>query len=148
MRWLLFLGLILFVPQPANAECVCVKDPHRSPEKIQSDRKDTYEHATAVFTGKVVAIDGYTITFKVVKSWKGSSKEMILSSGAVKGVDGTPLPEECSYQFQLGQEYLVYAFGPTEKMKAFSCSTFVLKDAAEEEKGLDRIRPHETFRRF
>ncbi len=148
MRLLLLLGLILFLPNLSMADCVCVKDPHRSAEKINADRRTTYEQATAVFTGKVIAVDAYTITFKVIKSWKGTSKTMVLSTGAVKGIDGTPLPEECSYQFQLEQEYLVYASGPTEKLKALSCSTLVLKDAAEEEKGLDRIKPHETIGRL
>jgi hypothetical protein len=147
MRWLLYLGLILFLPLVAHADCVCIKDPHRSPEKIESDRKDEYERAAAVFAGKVVALDAYTITFKVVKSWKGTSGEkVILSSGAVKGFDGTPLPEECSHQFKPGEECLVYAYGPAEKMKTSTCSTFALKDAAEEEKGLDRIKPHETVK--
>ena len=70
----------------------------------------------------------------------------MLSTGAVAGYDGTPLPEECSYQFHLGEEYLVYAYGAAEKMKAYVCSTLLIKDAAEEEKALDKIKPHETIR--
>jgi len=145
----LFLFVLLFFVQPsASADCVCIKDPHRSLEQIQADRKQQYEKATAVFAGKVIANDGFTVTFKLMKRWKGSNEGQIsLSTGAVRGVDGTPLPEECRPQFRLGEEYLVYAYGPGDKMKAVSCTTFALKDAAEEEKGLDEIKPHETIGR-
>ena len=81
------------------------------------------------------------------KRWKGDSlDEITLTTGAVSGYDGTPLPEECSYQFHLGEEYLVYAFGPAKKMKADVCSTLLIKNAAEEEKGLDKIKLHETIK--
>ena len=67
-------------------------------------------------------------------------------TGAVPGYEGTPLPEECSYQFQLGEEYLVYAYAAGEKLKASICSTLMIKNAAAEEKGLDQIKTHETIR--
>jgi len=143
----LFLLILLFFSQPlASADCACIKDPHRSAAQINADRKQEYEKANAVFVGKVTANDGYIVTFKVAKSWKGP-KQIVLSTGAVRGVDGTPLPEECSSQFHVGEEYLVYAYGPGDKLKASICSTLLLKDAAEEEKGLDEIKTHETIGR-
>ena len=60
--------------------------------------------------------------------------------------EGTALPKECSYQFRLGEEYLVYAYGPADKMQASSCLTLGIKNAAEEEKGLDQIKAHKTIR--
>jgi hypothetical protein len=87
------------------------------------------------------------VTFSLEKRWKGDSHgEIILSTGAVPGVDGAPLPAECSYQFYLGERYLVYAYGTAGKMKANSCSTVPVKDAVEEEEGLDEIKPHELLR--
>ena len=148
MKLLLFFVLIFSLP-PATpaADCVCVKEPHPSEEKVKADRRQVYDTATAVFAGKVIALDAYTVTFRLEKRWKGDSlDEVILSTGAVPGYDGTPLPEECSYQFHLGEEYLVYAFGAAKKLKAYICSTLLSKNAAEEEKGLDRIKLHETIR--
>jgi hypothetical protein len=149
MRLLLFF-VLLFLPLSVTRapECVCVKDPHPSQEKVKADRRQVYEQATAVFAGKVVALDAYRVTFALQKRWKGESSlnQVVLSTGAVPGYDGTPLPEECSYQFHSGGSYLLNAFGAAEKMKAGLCSTLLIKDAAEEEKGLDEIRLHETIR--
>ena len=130
-----------------SASCVCVKDPHPSKEKVKADRKQAYVQATAVFTGKVIALDGYTVKLRLKKRWKGdASNEIALSTGAVPGHDGTPIPKECTYHFRLDNEYLVYAHETAGKMKAYLCSVTLIMDAAEEELGLDEIKPHETFR--
>src|SRR5258705_4185351 len=148
MKLLLFVVLIFSLPPATRAvDCVCVNEPHPSEEKVKADLRRAYDKATAVFEGKVVALDSFTVTFRLQKRWKGHyPNEVILSTGAVPGYEGTPLPEECSYQFQLGEEYLVYAFGAAKKMKADICSTLPIKSAAEEERGLDQIRLHETIR--
>jgi len=148
MKLLLIVVLIFSLPPATRAaDCVCIKQPHPSEEKVKADRRQVYDKATAVFVGKVVALDAYTVTFRLEKRWKGDSlNEVILSTGAVPGYEGTPLPDECGYQFQLGEEYLVYAFGAAKKMKASICSTLLIKNAAEEEKGLDKIKLHETIR--
>jgi hypothetical protein len=82
------------------------------------------------------------------KRWKGDAAlgEGVLSTGALPGYGGTPLPKECSYQFRLGEEYLVYAFGAVGKMEADVCLTQPIKSATAEENGLDQIKPHETIR--
>jgi hypothetical protein len=149
MKLLLFVVIIFCLPPATRAaDCVCVKEPHPSEEKVKADRRQVYDKAAAVFVGKVVALDAYTVTFRLEKRWKGNSlDEVILSTGAVPGYDGTPLPQECSYQFHLGEEYLVYAFGAAEKMKADVCSTLLINDAAEEEKALDKIKLHEKIRK-
>jgi hypothetical protein len=148
MRLFLFMILVFWFPPPTHtADCVCVKEPHPSPEQIKAQRRQAYDRASAVFAGKVIALNGYTVTFSLQKRWKGDSRDkVVLSTGAVAGYDGTALPEECSYQFQLGEEYLVYADGSAEKMKASICSTLPVKNAAEEERGLDEIKPHETIK--
>jgi hypothetical protein len=147
----LLLLLLLFSPLTVSSapECVCIKDPHPSEEKLKADQRQAYEKATAVFAGKVIALDAYTVTFGLERRWKGkySLSEVVLSTGAVPGYDGTPFPEECSYQFHLGEEYLVYAYGAPERMKANTCATLVSKDAVKEEKRLDAIKLHETIRR-
>ena len=146
----LLLFILLFSPPSLmhRPECVCIKDPHPSEEKVKAERRQAFDKATAVFEGKVVALDGYKVTFGLKKRWKGdaSVSEVVLSTGAVSGYDGTPLPKECSYQFHLGEEYLVYAFGTVKKMEADVCLTQPLKAAAAEENGLDQIKPHDTIR--
>jgi len=145
----LLLLIFLFSPLSlTRPDCVCIKDPHPSEEKVKAERRQAFDKATAVFVGKVVAIDGYKVRFGLEKRWKGNpaSSEVVLSTGAARGYDGTALPKECSYQFHLGEEYLVYAFGPADKIEADVCLTAPIKTAASEENGLDQIKPHETIR--
>lgn len=150
MRKLLLSVVLLFsLPSAIRIfECVCVKDPHPSSEKVKADRRRAYDQAAAVFAGKVVALDAYIIKFSLEKRWKGDSQdEVILTTGAVRGIDGTPLPDECSYhQFHLGEKYLVYAFGAGGNLKTDFCLTLQAKDAVEEEKDLDEIRAHEVIK--
>ena len=146
----LLLFILLFSPPSLmrRPECVCIRDPHPSAEKIKAERRQAFDKATAVFVGKVVALDAYKVTFQLERRWKGDAalSEVVLSTGAKPGYDGTPLPKECSYQFHLGEEYLVYAFGAADKLEADGCLTQPIKDAAAEEHGLDQIKPHETIR--
>jgi hypothetical protein len=146
----LLLFILLFSPLSLmrSPECVCIKDPHPSAEKIKAERRQAFNKATAVFTGEVVAHDGYKVTFRLEKRWKGdaSLSEVVLSTGAVRLYDGSLLSKECSYHFDLGEEYLVYAYGAAEKLEADGCLTQPIKSAAAEENGLDQIKPHETIR--
>jgi hypothetical protein len=103
--------------------------------------------SAAVFLGKVVSLDAYGVKFRLEKRWKGNPEDdAILSTGAVTGFDGSPVPEECAYQFRLGEEYLVYAYLKDRKLKTYVCDTLKAKDAADEEKGLDEIKPHQIVR--
>ena len=147
MKLLIFLFLLFSAPSAIRTrDCVCVTDPHPSEEKAKEIRRLAYDNAPAIFTGKVVRLDAYAVTFRVEKRWKGDlGSEVVLSTGAVPGFDGTPLPEECSYQFRLDQEYLVYGYGAGNKLKANICLTFQIKDMAVEEKWLDEIHPHESI---
>lgn len=148
MRLLLLVVVISSLSLNAHAvECVCVKESHPSEEKVKADQKQEYEKATAIFTGEVVALDGFTVKSRLKKRWKGDNQhEFVMSTGAISGPDGTPIPGECSYIFRLGEEYLVYAYGAGQKMKAYICTTFPIKDAAEEEEGLDEIKRHEMIK--
>lgn len=124
MQLLLFAVLLFSAPSPATAvDCACLKSPNPSTEEVKANRKRVYDKAAAIFAGKVVALDGYSVTFKLEKLWKGEFREeIVLSTGAVTGIDGTPLPKECGYQFHLGEEYLVYAFGAPTEMEAGVCA--------------------------
>lgn len=148
MKPLLLFILLFSLLSMRRPECVCIKDPHPSAEQVKAERRHAFDEATAIFLGKVVSLDGYKVRFEMERRWKGdaSVSEVVLSTGALTLYDGTPLPKECSYQFHLGEEYLVYAFGPSDKMEASVCLTLPIKDSAAEENGLDQIKPHETIR--
>ena len=146
----LLLFILLFSPTSVGLtpECVCIKDPHPSAEKVKAERHQAFDKATAIFAGKVVALDAYKVTFQLEKRWKGDSSlaEVVLSTGAKPFFEGgPPLPKECSYHFTLGEAYLVYTYGPVEKMEANICLTQPIKSAADDENGLDQIKPHETI---
>ena len=128
---LLFVLVFPLSLEPRAASCVCVKEPNPSEAKTKADRRRAFDESVAVFTGEVIALDGFTVKIKLHKRWKGDdAREVILSTGAVPGHDGTPIPKECSYQFRLGEQYLIYAYGAAEKMKADICATSPLKEAA------------------
>ena len=148
MKLLLLVIVLISLPSVISSpECVCVKDPHPSEEKVKAERRQAFDKATAIFAGKVVTLDAYRVTFRLEKRWKGDSplSEAVVSTGAVRGYDGTPLPNECSYQFHVGEEYLVYAYGAVAKMEADACLTVLMKNAADEERGLDQIKPHDII---
>ena len=146
----LLLFILLFAPPSLmrRPDCVCIKDPHRSEEQVKAERRQAFDKAAAVFVGKVIALDSYKVRFGLEKRWKGEAglSEVVLSTGASPGYDGTPLPNECSYQFHLGEEYLVYAYAVVEKMEASVCLTLPIKSASAEENGLDQIKLHEVIR--
>src|SRR5512138_1251127 len=146
MKFLILIFVFSLSFATPSVDCVCVKQPHPSEEEVRAHRRQVYDRATAVFEGEVIALDAYTVTFRLEKRWKADPlNHVVLATGAVPGYDGTPLPGECSYQFKLGEEYLVYAYDVGEKMRANTCTTFPIKNAAEEEKGLDQIKLHETI---
>jgi hypothetical protein len=149
MKLLIIVAIVFSISSAThNPECVCIKDPHPSPAAVKSDRRQNYDRAAAVFVGRVVSLDAYVVKFRLEKRWKGNAKdEIILSTGAVPFPDAShPLPEECNYAFSLGEEYLVYAYLNDQKLKADRCATLKAKDAADEENGLDEIKPHEVVK--
>ena len=79
---LLGLAILNFsLPLAAHpAECVCVKEPHPSAEKIKIERRRAYGEAAAVFVGKVIALDAYTIKLKLAKQWKGAALDEVVIS--------------------------------------------------------------------
>ncbi len=89
--------------------------------------------------------------FKVDKLWKGDfGDEVIMSTGVKERRDGLyDLPASCDYEFQLGEKYVVFAFGASpETMKARKCAgTRLLKYAEKEIDNLDAAWPHKRMNR-
>jgi len=128
-RWqisTLLLGLLvglggIFVAPARCLACTCA---------MPSDPATAREQATAVFQGRVIAINpevtaaGYRyqrVAFQVDTNWKGSvARETIVYTGSGGG--------DCGYPFQVGTGYLVYAFathasGPSQDLPAGALAT-------------------------
>ena len=90
--------LLTIIPQKAHA-CSCVPPGSPAEEQVRS---------TAIFAGKVIkterlpadanSIAPMDITFDVTKVWKGPISQTLVVRSVI-----------CSYEFETGAEYLVYA---------------------------------------
>ncbi|MDJ0706309.1 MAG: hypothetical protein QNJ46_23810 [Leptolyngbyaceae cyanobacterium MO_188.B28] len=89
------------------------------------------DQAMAVFAGEVSAIKqttrGFEISFNVTEVWKGDlTSTLVISTG--------PHSAACGYPFEIGQDYLVYAYGrDSTRLAASLCSrTAPLSNAADD----------------
>jgi hypothetical protein len=93
---LLVVMMIVLFPMPSLA-CSCAE---------MSPVEDELARSVAVFHGRVLEIneDGYRkmVLFDVKEIWKGTDKSQIIIQTGLGGGD-------CGIDFQVGQEYLVYA---------------------------------------
>lgn len=111
MRAVLCLSapLLLVTPTPAEA-CSCAPPP---------PPKEAFSEADAVFRGRVVSVDKETppgksphsgkavARFEVLTGWKGvTEREVLVTTSAIPGL--------CGNKFQVGTEYIVYAYAPKE----------------------------------
>ena len=107
--WLLsILAVLVFHSVDARA-CNCdLPLLNRTPkQQVNQARK----YACAVFSGTVLSIDEATylerVTFKIEGFWKGTlSKEVVVVTSRGGG--------DCGYRFEVGERYLVYAYGVNE----------------------------------
>jgi hypothetical protein len=82
-----------------------------------------------------------TVRFKVRSVWKGQvGPELYLASGAELAPDGAIVSSTCNFSFQLGEEYIVFAHGPTySRMQAHSCTLTTTVSQSRSLATLDRI---------
>lgn len=143
---LVITAFALAAPAAARG-CVCVTSSEKpTPEQARAALVRDYNEARAVFSGKVVALDRLQVRFKLDKVWKGEfGDELLMSTGAVDNGDGTISTSSCDYDFTLGGEYLVFAYGESAReVRARLCTrTTALGRGAAETKELDEVWPHE-----
>ncbi len=128
---ILAIGLFLLGVRPATGlEC-----PPRA------SVADALSRATAVFSGEVVAEEyrrvDYSasggvgearvlvVKFKVERWWKGGDAEdVFLYTSVMKTPDGRRIAtsEEAFFSFRKGESYLVYAYGPPDKLRTSGCA--------------------------
>lgn len=101
--------------------CWCRNDPEEtSTEKsFRKTIKREVGSATFVFVGTLVEDGGKILRFKVVEAWKGASSSEITLPKQHKTPNGEEIFDSCSYIFEVGKKYLVYATDVT-KSRALS----------------------------
>lgn len=129
---LVILSFCLFLLSYASSvsACSCVETPGVEAALEQSD---------AVFHGKVLDIRentgkyryGRHVLFEVMKTWKGIEDSQVIIKTGLGGGD-------CGFDFQVGQEYVVYAYesemyGDEKALVAIICSRTAEIGEAEED---------------
>ncbi|MEM9163282.1 MAG: hypothetical protein AAGC54_09460 [Cyanobacteria bacterium P01_F01_bin.4] len=114
---LLTPGMISINSEPAYG-CSCIR-----PESASVER----DRNTAVFAGEVSSLTptatGYAVDFTVSDQWKGDLGENVqITTG--------PHSAACGYNFEVGQAYLVYAYGDETDLSVSLCSRTTTLDNA------------------
>ena len=132
----LFLIACIFLLVGVKSSFACTCAP---PQSASQELK----RATAVFSGKVVAIKRHKqssdlfarveVVFEVKKVWKGVDEAKV-------SVFTSSQSSACGYSFREGRTYLVYAEGDAQQrlMTSICSRTRRLKDAREDLEELDR----------
>lgn len=67
----------------------------------------------SAFAGKVSDVDGSKVSFEVLRTYKGArAKTLVVSAGA----------QGCSFSFEKGESYLVYASGEKDNLSTDGCA--------------------------
>jgi hypothetical protein len=129
----MFICLLLLSAEDLLA-CSCVANL----KPLKQQVTDAYKNSIAIFSGEVLSVtptDEFTVTvkIKIEKSWKGRfSKEIILTTGKDSAM--------CGYSFEIGNKYLVYAYGPKNKLTTGLCSRTGVLSQSEDLKYLDQLK--------
>ena len=113
----LALIVITFAAAGTSLACSCMAS--RDSEKTQIS--NAYKDSAAIFSGTVRSItptaDGsyLVVTFTVKDTWKGTAGTEI----TVKTAKDSAM---CGFNFESGQEYLVYANGTAADLSVGNCS--------------------------
>ena len=142
-----FVFSFYFLVADAAVACVCeLPNRNLSVEEARVALVKSLDEATAVFTGQVVALDTFTVRFKVENVWKGEIQDdLIMSTGAKMNDDNTSTSSSCDYRFEKGEKCIVYAYGIGKEMQVHKCTrTRLLIHASKELKELDELAPREV----
>ena len=145
MKPILFSSLaliFLFLHSHAASACQCIEPEHPTPEEVKVRFIREFNEASTVFSGEVISLDTFKVTFKIEKVWKGDAAgEIIMSTGTKDIGDGLHIRSACSYSFKVGERCLVYASGAGEEMQTRQCTgTGRLEDSEQRIKFLTTRR--------
>ena len=106
-----FVCCFLVLPSSVLA-CSCALPTGSVRQQVEKARKDS----RAIFSGTVIEVTpvvpyrlgvGFSVKFRVDRSWKGRiSEEIAIFTGSGGG--------DCGLSFDIGDRYLVYAFGTSD----------------------------------
>ena len=127
----LFSLISMSIVPTTSYACSCVEPP---------SVEDELERSQAVFSGKVLEVKeqkdfrGYMkkrVLIEVAETWKGVSESQVFITTGSGGGD-------CGYEFQVGQEYLVYAtestmYGSQAELVTIICDRTTELGAAQED---------------
>jgi len=130
-----FVSVVVFGQVMAQA-CSCELPQANS--TLKRLVKTAHKKSQAVFVGRVMDVVSHSelsviVKIRVERSWKGNlPSEVTLATGQGGG--------DCGYKFEIGQSYLIYAYGPDEKRLSTNiCQrTAALTDAAADIKLLGK----------
>jgi hypothetical protein len=87
---------------------------------LKQQVKKAQKQSQAVFVGNVIQVlqrpeaFGVSVKFRVERVWKGKrSQEVTIFTGQGGG--------DCGYRFEVGESYLVYAYGSNESLSTNIC---------------------------
>src|SRR5262245_59604866 len=131
----LWFGLIA----EAVSGCTC---PRPADVKLKKLVLQAVEEADAVFSGEVIEIiphlETKEVRFAVLESWKGVETAQVTVESPIGESGGDR--RECSFPFEVGKTYLVYASGKEDELQTNTCfRTNRLKRVRQEVKILRRI---------
>ncbi|HSO74807.1 MAG TPA: hypothetical protein VLU47_08215 [Blastocatellia bacterium] len=136
---LLLICTMLLIP-------TCVASANRC--WLPGSLSEEFEQATSVFSAKVVAeeyrlvepatpglpqgSEVLVVRLSVARWWKGDiGEEAEMYTMVAKLPDGSSQMYAEDYRFEIGKEYLIYAFGPPERLRTSVCTRTVRIEKAE-----------------
>jgi len=148
MKKLILVATIVLSPLFYNIAlgCSCPTVGTMNPTfgQIESARLKDFDSAVAVFSGEVIELEENKAKFKVDKIWKGDLVDEIVMVIQLKKDNGIYVRTSCDYHYELGEKYLVYAYGTSDELNAHGCTrTTGFKNVErfeEEMHGLNEIK--------
>lgn len=129
----LFIIVFLFVSAASVFGCVCAGTPSVAEEFKSSStvfsgklvateyRKgipDEFRRIQEETEGKKVDYEVLVLKFQVERRWKGSpTTKVIILTGQSREPDGSYTVSDCDFQFEVGKNYLVYAYGAENELR-------------------------------
>ena len=143
---LLVLSGITASSRDAEA-CLCFGSPiQKSETQLLEMVREDRDESVAVFAGKVIALDTFTVTFEVDRVWKGAvPKKLTFQTGAKDLDNGEVMVSSCDFSFEVGSSYVVFGAGASlAHLRATQCTlTMLLKTADDTIKRLDLLAERE-----
>jgi hypothetical protein len=116
----LMIGIATLVGFSQIEARACTCDLPRGNLTLRQQVKKAQKHSQAVFLGNVIQIlqkpesYGVLVRFRVENAWKGKlTQEVTVFTGHGGG--------DCGYRFEVGESYLVYAYGSNERLSTNIC---------------------------